>query len=996
MLLAAVLIVLLCAAVCGAQEDIPRGVGSWPADGLGNHRAVVRVEEPSDAVWVHITWRRRDDAQDNNIVIIYAATGEQVTNVVRAEISREAGDVVFQAGAAGEYQVYYMPYTASTQPWGYATRYSSPEDTADPAWVDRHGLTPAGLAQGEWRTLPRATVVEIQARTDFDRFDPMEVPASAAEMQDMLARHPGVPYLLFPEDREHAIRMTADLPLRWVRNGPSSRFDGAAQRGEFYVFQIGLYAARERIEGLEVTFDDLTSDSGERIPAAAFHCFNLGGTDWLGRSFEKDVTVPQGAAQALWFGVQLPEGTQPGELRGALNVRPLNLPETRVDLSITVGADAIADHGDNDLWRQARLRWLDSTIGLDDEVVAPYTALHVAGRTVSCLGREVRFADTGLPESITSSGREILAKPIAMVAEVGEGRESNETEWGGGRPRILKQAPGAVTWQSSSAGGRLEMRCWAKMECDGYINFRVTIAARQRVEVKDIRLEIPMRREAATYMMGLGRTGGYRPEEWQWAWDARRANNSVWVGDVAAGLYCKLKDPADSWSLGGLPDLPAAWHNGGRGGCIVSEEGNDIVTVRAYSGERALQAGEELEFCFGLLVTPVKSLDPAHWNQRYYHAAVPAQTAVDAGANIINVHHGNDLNPNINYPFLAANELAAYVNDAHAKNVAVKIYYTVRELSNYVAEIWALRSLGHEVFTDGTGGGHSWLCEHLVDHYAPAWHHTFEDGRVDAAMATTGLSRWHNYYLEGLAWLLGHVEIDGLYLDGIGYNREIMKRVRKVMDRMRPGSLMDFHSGNDFTFNDRRVSPACLYMEHFPYVNSLWFGEGYDYNESPDYWLVEISGIPFGLFGEMLQDNGNPWRGMVYGMTARYYSGADPKHIWRLWDEFGIQDARMIGYWDPACPVRTDHQDVLATAYVKPDKTLVSIASWARESLWGKQPVRCRLRVDWAALGLDPEKATIVAPAIPGFQDAAEFRPPDEIPVESGKGWLLVLSEDRT
>ena len=45
----------------------------------------------------------------------------------------------------------------------------------------------------------------------------------------------------------------------------------------------------------------------------------------------------------------------------------------------------------------------------------------------------------------------------------------------------------------------------------------------------------------------------------------------------------------------------------------------------------------------------------------------------------------------------------------------------------------------------------------------------------------------------------------------------------------------------------------------------------------------------------MLENNGNPWRGMVYGMTARYYQGADPKYIWSFWDEFGIQDAEMIG-----------------------------------------------------------------------------------------------------
>ena len=34
-------------------------------------------------------------------------------------------------------------------------------------------------------------------------------------------------------------------------------------------------------------------------------------------------------------------------------------------------------------------------------------------------------------------------------------------------------------------------------------------------------------------------------------------------------------------------------------------------------------------------------------------------------------------------------------------------------------------------------------------------------------------------------------------------------------------------------------------------------------------WLLELAGIPFGLFGEMLQNGGNQWRGMLYGITCR-------------------------------------------------------------------------------------------------------------------------------
>ena len=68
-----------------------------------------------------------------------------------------------------------------------------------------------------------------------------------------------------------------------------------------------------------------------------------------------------------------------------------------------------------------------------------------------------------------------------------------------------------------------------------------------------------------------------------------------------------------------------------------------------------------------------------------------------------------------------------------------------------------------------------------------------------------------------------------------------------------------------------RVSYLNATMERLPFVTSLWFGEGYDYNRSPDYWLVEISELPFGVSGEMLnyRDGGNPRRRMLYGMSGR-------------------------------------------------------------------------------------------------------------------------------
>ena len=29
--------------------------------------------------------------------------------------------------------------------------------------------------------------------------------------------------------------------------------------------------------------------------------------------------------------------------------------------------------------------------------------------------------------------------------------------------------------------------------------------------------------------------------------------------------------------------------------------------------------------------------------------------------------------------------------------------------------------------------------------------------------------------------------------------------------------------------------------------------------------------------------------------------------MWKAWDDFGIAEARMVGYWEPDCPVHTDN-----------------------------------------------------------------------------------------
>ena len=151
--------------------------------------------------------------------------------------------------------------------------------------------------------MPQASVKKIEARTDFDRFDPMDVIATQDETNKLVAMQPGKPFLLFPQDRQFPIRMTDDLPQRWIQEGPRENFRGTARRGEFFTFQVGIYACRTGVQILSIASSDLKSASGTTIPASAIRCFNLGGTDWLGREFSKNVAISQGKIwRSLWFG----------------------------------------------------------------------------------------------------------------------------------------------------------------------------------------------------------------------------------------------------------------------------------------------------------------------------------------------------------------------------------------------------------------------------------------------------------------------------------------------------------------------------------------------------------------------------------------------------------------------------------------------------------------------------------------------------------------------
>ncbi|BCJ36339.1 hypothetical protein Athai_38420 [Actinocatenispora thailandica] len=949
---------------------------SWDTSTYGNHRAVVTVRSQATAVAVPLPWRL--PSRHRGGVIVHAPDGDPVPNAFVA-----AGRCVFEPDRGpGDYLVYYLPYAATGSASYPEHEYLAPT-APDPAWAptaDRAAAT--------------AESVHYQAIDEHHRYTEMERPAVTAPAD------PGL--LVFGEDRDHPIRMR-QLPARWLQNDHCGRLHLCAEPGEYHAFQLGVYGTE--LTDVAVEFAALSTSDGE-LGAGVFECLTLGGFDETGAPIRRRLDVPDHTVAALWCGATIPPDAPAGDYRGRFTVTAGSRSAT-VAVTLTIADPAAAPPPAtraptrepagperDDPVALCRLRWLNSRIGSDDSVVRPYHPVRVDGETLRVLGRSVALAGSGLPAQLTSfytpdgqlgtAPTELLAAPVTLTVRDADGVPHEP---------LAARRPGAATgahadWSAHGNAAGVTVELSGRLEFDGALSLRIELVAADDVELSDVALELPLRSDAVPYLMGLGVSGGTRPSTVDWHWDVARNQDAVWLGDVAAGVQVQLSDehyvrPLNTNFYHQRPlVLPESWHNDGRGGIRTVADG-PVLRLCCYGGPRRLGAGQRLRFDARLLLTPFKPLrTDRHFAQRYLHDCRPVGEAAATGATVVNIHHATPVNPYLNYPFLTPGTLESYVDDAHAAGLAVKLYYTVRELSTRAPELFALLSLGDEVFARGPGGGCSWLREHVDDDRLPAWYATPTE---DSSLIVDGGGRFLNYYLAGLDKLVRSAGIDGIYLDDIAFDRRIMLRLRRILDRGRPEPLIDVHSANQYNERDGFASSANLYLEHLPYTDRLWFGEYFDHDAPPDRWLVEMSGLPYGLTGEMLQDGGNPWRGMIFGMTGRLGHGADPRPLWSEWDAFGIDRARMLGHWSPANPARTGRDDVLATTYLRAGPgagagtALVAVASWAPE------PVEVALSLDPAVLPAGPVRA---AP-IDGFQPARSCEPGESLPVPPGGGWLL-------
>jgi hypothetical protein len=863
-------------------------------------------------------------------------------------------------------------------------------------------LWPQSTADPVLDAMPDSTTIAI-----------MEDAVPGARLDAFRATTPA-PFWLFGEHRRLAVRNSI-IPARWFTPGAAqdARFAGSARPGEFYTFQIAVLADSVDLHECSVTFAPLRSDGGRQIDVQTMRCLSLGGTDKDGFPFRKHVTVQARHVTPLWVGIAIPPATMAGRYTARWTVQAGD-DAIPFAVEITVSGQPVDDGGIRDAWRLARLQWLDSRIAQGDSTVTrPFIPITVdiAARTLGILGRRVTLAATGLPAQYTSyfsgsnttilqQGSNAFTVPPAFTCS-----GLTNTAWESGVLTFTRITPAAVSWRATSTAGPLALTVNGTLEYDGFMSLRMDLRAGEAVTLPDIRLSIPWKPSVARYAMGLGLKGQQRPQTIEWHWDVARHQDALWLGDVNCGAMVRLKDehyqrPLINLYYDSRPLLlPRSWGTGG----VVVETRQESVVYTAYTGPRTLAAGDTLHFVTDWYFTPFKTLDPhKHFTDRYYHPNQGTGMEDPAwlrsnGATVMNIHHNKEANPFINYPYSDASlgVLRDYIARAHAESLRVKIYYTTRELTQNLPEFFALYSLNGEVMIPrrpgvpwtiiNPEGPHPWLRQHVGMDIIPAWKETIAfpryGGKLDLAVITTPDSRWNNFYLEGLQYLVRTAAIDGLYVDDTALDRVSMRRARRILDADgNTGRRIDMHSWNHFNAMAGFASCSIVFMEHYPYYDRLWHGEMFDATSPPDYWLVEMSGIPFGLMSEMLQDGGNVWRGMLFGMTQRWPWSGDPRPLWKAMDDFGITDASFTGWWDASCPVLTGNPGIRASVYRRDGRILVALASWAA----GPVEVRLQARAPFTL----PARFSI--PAISGVQEGGTVDATRPLIIEPGKGLLLV------
>jgi hypothetical protein len=646
---------------------------------------------------------------------------------------------------------------------------------------------------------------------------------------------------------------------------------------------------------------------------------------------------------------------------------------------------------------QASATWVGSRVGISDEVLEPWTPIHVetVGRTISVQpwGRSYEFDELPFPSRIQTAGHDILAGPIRLMARVGD----RDVTWSDGPVRLMEQSPDRVRLSSIASSEPLALSAEIDVEYDGAIRVDWMLQPRRAVRLEALTFEIPLRSEYAKFLywfqgtfwtsdvsfagplLPVGHTAAFRPY--------------IWIGNEDRGLawFCESDENWFAADRHLVTEIRRTFNSTDQCAPVIlrlnvvdapvdlDPAANPAFGAGATSRDQ-IQKRNSLAYSFGLQATPVKPITKDVWDYRLFHVdAILSKDGIDtslripeetldqlaaAGVRTLAFHeHWTDIEA-----YVATNygeELKRLVQTCHERGMHVLLYLGF--LISDLAPEWP--AYGDECVVTPRGG------------YEP---YDYSPQPRQNAYRVCYNSVWQDRIAVGLADMMDKYDIDGVYLDGTEYPavctnrrhgcgylradgsvaptcpiwavRSMMKRIYSIVKSRKRNGQVNVHNS------------TCMTIPTLGWATSYWDGEQFrDLSRnlsatnvlSLDVFRTEFMGHQWGVPAEFLsyeKDKFFTFREayaitLLHDVITRSYSigpGLELNSaLWRLSDAFRRREAEWLPYWRNAEYVSVQPDGIYASVYRHSDTGILMVISNL-----GREEVTAQVQLNLENLGL--------------------------------------------
>ncbi len=444
--------------------------------------------------------------------------------------------------------------------------------------------------------------------------------------------------------------------------------------------------------------------------------------------------------------------------------------------------------------------WLQTPVGLTEEVPPPFEPISLDGARASVWGRSYALAGP-FPAQMTSQGEPLFAEPMRLVLTAG----GQTHTLSGGEVAVGLQRDDRVEFTSTASAGAFTVSTSSWLEFDGVMQVNLTLTGAGTVDA--LAVEVPIAPDRALFLHEHSQWGTHEylpiPPEAGWT-RAKGWHAQTWIGDHQRGFTFVTEHPGD---------LMAPTESQ-----IQYERTADALIFRANLIGQPTEIAGEMTWTLGLQASPGKPL-PVGWHARHVgNLAEPGPEGVETfrerGQNIGLVWNDREeffSYPQVNEPEQIKSAVAAY-HEAGIRNV---IYITL----------------------SGTGPSP------VHERHRAEWMMSIEDGKplfgdAETYSSTCPASSYADWLVWAVDQAMAEYDLDGVYIDNAGpyyctnaahgcggergrtypyfANRELHKRLWNVIRARKPETGLIWEH-NSRTSNSFQLTFCDIYSdgEHF-------------------------------------------------------------------------------------------------------------------------------------------------------------------------------------